>query len=134
MRGVLGCLDEEDSTLKDASDVKSSLLGWSRKNGKHPEFLTEEIVPLEHVRDLGRGAHGIVDEVRCRGELVARKKIVYKKEQSQGVRNELDILQKLGDEHKHIIKLVGSYSQTIPAGQCWVFCFGPWQSVTLRLS
>ncbi|KAL2063172.1 hypothetical protein VTL71DRAFT_6244 [Oculimacula yallundae] len=83
---------------------------WSGK-GQHVEFLRNEQIPLEEGRSLGRGASADVHEVLCRGINIARKQIFCSRRMKiEDVKRELEILRKL--DHKHVVTLVGSYTQS----------------------
>jgi len=59
---------------------------------------------------LGRGSFADVYEVTCQGILVARKQIYCTRHMKiEDVKRELDILKKLS--HKHVVTLLGSYTQ-----------------------
>jgi len=59
---------------------------------------------------LGRGSFADVHEVKCRGVSMARKEIYCTRRMKiADVKRELDILKKLS--HKHVVTLLGSYTQ-----------------------
>lgn len=83
---------------------------WSGK-GQHVEFLKNEHIPLDEGISLGRGASADVHEVKCRGVRLARKQIFCSRRMKiEDVKRELDILKKLN--HKHVVTLIGSYTQS----------------------
>src|SRR2546421_12762093 len=51
------------------------LSNWSGR-GQHVDFKAEEDIPYQLVRELGKGAHGTVSEVRCQGVLLAKKPLL----------------------------------------------------------
>jgi hypothetical protein len=73
------------------------------------EFGPDEPLPFVHIRQLGQGAYGVVDEVWAldpRGkksrETYARKSIQISRDlPMEDIHNEVAILQKL--RHKHIV-------------------------------
>ena len=81
---------------------------WSGR-GSHAEFDPNEVVPLEEGRFLGSGVTGGVYETHCKGVAVAWKRRFCRRKIGDAEKKELNILKKL--QHKHIIKLVGTYSQ-----------------------
>jgi serine/threonine protein kinase len=83
---------------------------WSGK-GQHVEFARHEAVPLEQGTFLGRGTFADVYEVKCRGLSMARKQIYCTRRMKiADVKLEIDILKKLS--HKHVVTLLGSYTQS----------------------
>ncbi|KAJ8111423.1 hypothetical protein OPT61_g5976 [Boeremia exigua] len=84
-------------------------LDWSGR-GQHVVFNIYEKphIPLQHLRELGYGASGVVDQVRCRRINLARKKIRCTKELTrEEAAAEVAHLQRL--QHRHIVRLVGTY-------------------------
>ncbi|KAI9702946.1 MAG: hypothetical protein M1836_008160 [Candelina mexicana] len=82
---------------------------WSGR-GRDVEFGPTEEMPFEQGKLLGRGASADVHEVICQGTVLARKQIhCNRKIKMVDVRSEIDILRRAN--HKHIVKLVGSYTQ-----------------------
>jgi serine/threonine protein kinase len=82
---------------------------WSRR-GQHVEFARNETIPLKEGPSLGRGASADVHEVVCQGVKLARKQIYCNRRMKiEDVKRELDILKKIS--HKHVVTLVGSYTQ-----------------------
>jgi serine/threonine protein kinase len=84
-------------------------LDWSGR-GQHVEYSLEEQehIPLVAKGNLGFGASGIVDRVRCRRIDLARKTIrcnrtLTREEAAKEVRH----LQQL--QHRHVVRLVGTY-------------------------
>jgi serine/threonine protein kinase len=83
---------------------------WSGK-GQHVEFARHEAIPLEQGTFLGRGTFADVYEVKCRGLSMARKQIYCTRRMKiTDVKQEIDILKKLS--HKHVVTLLGSYTQS----------------------
>ena len=84
-------------------------LDWSGR-GQHVEYSLEEQehIPLVAKGNLGFGASGIVDRVRCRRIDLARKTIrcIRKPTREEAVK-EVRHLQQL--QHRHIVRLVGTY-------------------------
>ncbi|PVH79939.1 kinase-like protein [Cadophora sp. DSE1049] len=87
---------------------------WSGK-GQHVEFARNEHIPVEEGISLGRGASADVHEVVCRGVKIARKQIFCSRRMKiEDVKRELEILRKL--DHKHVVTLLGSYTQRMVLG------------------
>jgi len=83
--------------------------GWSGK-GQHVAFAQNEAIPLEEGRFLGRGTFADVHEVICQRISIARKRIYCNRRiKIADVKRELDVLKKLS--HKHVVSLLGSYTQ-----------------------
>ena len=84
-------------------------LDWSGR-GQHVEYSPEEqeSIPLVSKGNLGFGASGIVDRVRCRRIDLARKTIrCNRKPTREEAAKEVRHLQRL--QHRHIVRLVGTY-------------------------
>ena len=82
---------------------------WSGR-GQHAEFSRKEALPLEEGQPLGRGAFADVHEVKCKGITLARKQIYCTRRMKiEDVKRELDILKRV--DHRHVVTLVGSYTQ-----------------------
>lgn len=98
-------------------------LNWSGY-GQHVEFPAGETVPLEHIDNLGSSASAIVDRVRCRRIVLARKTMRCPRKWAQAdALNEVEHLQWL--RHAHIVQLIGTYVQNrtfvvlmYPAADC----------------
>lgn len=84
-------------------------LNWSGR-GQHVEYEDQDTIPLEFKGNLGHGASGIVDRVRCRRIDLARKTIQCSRRLTkEEAVTEVWHLQRLG--HRHIVQLVGTYTQ-----------------------
>lgn len=83
---------------------------WSGR-GQHVEYLRNEAIPLVVSDHLGRGASADVHKVTTTGGVVVARKLIYcaRAVKLDDVKRELEILRKV--DHKHVIKLVGSYTQ-----------------------
>ena len=81
---------------------------WSGR-GSHAEFKLGETIPLEKGRVLGYGMNGEVVEATCKGIKFALKKIYHRHKVQIGQIKEIDVLKKL--KHRHIVRLVGTYTQ-----------------------
>ncbi|KAI9858375.1 MAG: hypothetical protein M1813_007479 [Trichoglossum hirsutum] len=80
--------------------------------GIHSSFLTDELAPLRHLENLGKGAFGSVDSVEnvFTGEVYARKIFRTRKRDAKVIfEREISTLQKL-QSHHHIVQLVASYA------------------------
>jgi hypothetical protein len=87
-------------------------LNWSGKSngGQHVKFERGEEVPLQGLGPIGVSLTAVVDKVRCRRILLARKTMICCRRLSlHDAFAEVEHLQKL--RHPHIIQLVGSYLQ-----------------------
>jgi hypothetical protein len=85
------------------------LRDWSGR-GKHAEYQSWEVVPLESLQQIGCSLTAVVDKVRCRRILLARKSMTCRgRFKLETAINEVEHLQRL--RHAHIIQLVGSYLQ-----------------------
>ncbi|KAH0562659.1 hypothetical protein GP486_002665 [Trichoglossum hirsutum] len=83
----------------------------------HQEYQLVTEVPFEHIRDLGQGSHGIVDEVESlpgAAPLTGRfaRKVIRAPSGSRPnfrpIRDEVDIVKRL--RHHHIIQVVTTYT------------------------
>jgi serine/threonine protein kinase len=63
--------------------------------------------PYEHIERLGRGRDGVVDKVRQRGKIYARKVISHSKRGIDATKNEFSILLRL--KHRHVLQVVEVY-------------------------
>jgi hypothetical protein len=76
----------------------------------HVVYNAQDNVPLQAERVLGHSAMAIVEAVRCRGRLLARKSISMNRRLKQEIIiSEVGMLQKL--RHRHIVQVIGSYTQ-----------------------
>jgi hypothetical protein len=88
----------------------SDELNWSGR-GQHVEYAVgdDEQIPLKPRGILGHGATGIVERVKCRRIVLARKTIRFKKPLTkEEAVTEVQHLQRL--RHRHIIRLIGTYT------------------------
>ncbi|KAF2132066.1 kinase-like protein [Dothidotthia symphoricarpi CBS 119687] len=91
------------------SGVGDIICDWSQTGrGFHVDFGSEEAVPLEEGRFLGRGAAGYVHETTIRDKKLAWKRIPFRRKIGKAERKEIDILKKVS--HVHMIQLVGTYT------------------------
>ncbi|KAF2737720.1 kinase-like protein [Polyplosphaeria fusca] len=85
-------------------------LNWSGR-GQHVEFEVEEAdqIPLLPIKELGRTANALVESVKCRRILLARKTInCQRKLRREDAIREVEHLQHL--KHTHILQVVGTYT------------------------
>ncbi|KAF2627946.1 kinase-like protein [Macroventuria anomochaeta] len=85
-------------------------LDWSGR-GQHVEYQPgeEPMIPLQAHGNLGHGASGVVDKVRCRRIDLARKTIrCNRRLTKEEAVTEVEHLQRL--QHRHIVRLVGTYT------------------------
>ena len=88
----------------------SDKLDWSG-HGQHVEYEVgdEHQIPLEAKGVLGHGATGVVERVRCRRIMLARKTIQFSRRLTkEEAVTEVQHLQWL--RHRHIVRLVGTYT------------------------
>jgi serine/threonine protein kinase len=98
-----GLLLRENKLLV-ARDVE---LNWSGK-GQHVEYKIGEAIPLDVIKTIGHSATALVEAVRCRRILLARKSIQCNRYvKLPQLISEVEHLHRL--RHPHIIQLVGSY-------------------------
>ncbi|KAG4436726.1 hypothetical protein IFR05_007780 [Cadophora sp. M221] len=108
--------------------VSSSTGGGNDANTENGNPTRATIIAQFHVPEegisLGRGASADVHEVICRGVKIARKQIFCSRRMKiEDVKRELEILRRL--DHKHVVTLLGSYTQSrvlglllFPAAAC----------------
>ncbi|KAF2824229.1 kinase-like protein [Ophiobolus disseminans] len=83
---------------------------WSGR-GQHIEYSPdeEEDIPLKYERTLGHSQTAVVDSVRCRRILLARKKITCNRRlKKEDAIVEVEHLQRL--QHLHVVRVVGTYT------------------------
>lgn len=102
---------DHDTYIKDGELVaENNGIDWCGRGDSHVDFAKNEPLPLHEDRFLGHGARGAVYSTQCQGgRLVAWKKIYYPRGITLAERREIVVLKRLS--HKHIIQLVGSYTQ-----------------------
>ena len=98
-------MDDEHHTDELLLSVQEN---WSGR-GSHAEFKPGESIPLDKGRVLGYGIDTEVVEATCKGVKVALKRIRYQQRIQIGQMKEINVLKEL--KHRHIVKLVGSYTQ-----------------------
>ena len=99
----------EKSVTDEAEESFQSLRkDWSGR-GPHAELERGEKLPLEKGRVLGYGLNGEVVEATCKGVKVALKKIHHRQKIRIDQMKEVEVLKKL--DHRHIVKVVGTYTQ-----------------------
>lgn len=94
------------TSVEDKKD-NSAFEDWSGR-GSHVDFTADETVPLVQGRFLGHGVNGGVWETHCKGVALAWKRKYCRRKIGDSERKEIMILKKLS--HKHIVKLVGTYT------------------------
>jgi serine/threonine protein kinase len=82
---------------------------WSGRGTTHVDFGRDETLPLQQGKFLGYGIQGGVYETICNGVALAWKKKFCRAEIGPQERKEIEILK--GLSHRHIIRLVGTYTQ-----------------------
>jgi len=86
-------------------------LDWSGR-GQHVEYGSDEdesIIPLKSEKQLGFSSSALVDRVRCRRVLLARKRIrTNRRLTKEEAVKEVRCLEQL--HHNHIVRVVGTYT------------------------
>ncbi|KAF2123900.1 kinase-like protein [Dothidotthia symphoricarpi CBS 119687] len=85
-------------------------LDWSGR-GQHVEYTPEDekLIPLKAEKILGYSSSAVVESVRCRRIILARKKIrcIGRLKKKDAI-TEVEHLQRL--QHRHIVRVVGTYT------------------------
>ncbi|KAF2016793.1 kinase-like protein [Aaosphaeria arxii CBS 175.79] len=89
-----------------------------REQTRHGHFPDTRDVPLKKIGELGKGAYGYVDRVvstishREYARKLIRRGITFKRDREilRAFERELSSLKRLSQQHKHIIELIGSYT------------------------
>lgn len=95
-------------SVLDQERVYSADFDWAGRGTSHVDFKEDEALPLSQGRFLGHGMNGGVYETTCRGLTLAWKRRYCRKQIGTDDRREIEILKKIN--HRHIIKLVGTYT------------------------
>ncbi|KAH7411837.1 kinase-like domain-containing protein [Phaeosphaeria sp. MPI-PUGE-AT-0046c] len=82
-------------------------LDWSGRGTSHVDYSRSDALPLAQGRFLGYGMHGGVYETTCNGVALAWKRKYCSRRVGHRERREIEIIKRL--EHKHIVRLVGTY-------------------------
>jgi hypothetical protein len=82
---------------------------WAGRGTSHIDFNQDDVLPLVQGRFLGNGMYGGVYETVCRGMSFAWKRRYCQKRIGINELREIEVLKKLS--HRHIIQLVGTYTQ-----------------------
>src|SRR5436190_9854058 len=90
------------------TELETAGLDWANRGTSHIDFKKEETVPLQQGRFLGYGVNGGVYETVVQGLSVAWKRRFCRGPIGIGELREIEILKKL--RHRHIIKLLGTYT------------------------
>lgn len=114
--GVLKDQPARERFLIVQSKVLTKALDLEKENSKHHHFSNKDDIPFKKVAELGRGTYGSVDKVLSTISYreYARKLIP----RSRTFRQDRDLLRDFESElhalkkssHRHIVKLVGSYT------------------------
>src|ERR1700755_2892030 len=90
--------------------MQKETLVWEKLVGAaHKDFDKHATVPLQQGRFLGHGINGGVYETTCSDIKFAWKRRYCRTSIGPMERREIEILRKL--KHRHVIRLVGSYTQ-----------------------
>lgn len=88
--------------------INGTTLDWSGRGTSHVDYNRNEELPLNQGRFLGYGVHGGVYETRCKGIPLAWKRKFCRTKIGKRELQEIEIIKRLN--HRHIIKLVGTYT------------------------
>jgi serine/threonine protein kinase len=97
-----------ESTPSPCAFINGVLLDWSGLGTSHVDFGRADNPPLEQGRFLGYGVHGGVYETIYNGIALAWKRKFCRYRIHRKERQEIEIIKRL--DHRHIIKLVGTYT------------------------
>lgn len=95
-------------TLAPCELIDGVPLDWSGRGTSHVEYSKSEPLPLVQGRFLGYGMHGGVYETTCNGVALAWKRKYCTRRVGHRERREIEIIKRL--EHRHIVRLVGTYT------------------------
>lgn len=109
MNEVQMAFSEISNLLPPSSDETQNGLDWAGRGTSHVDFGVEDVLPLSQGRFLGHGMNGGVFETTICGRKVAWKRRYCRQQIGVHELREMDILKKLN--HRHIIGLVGTYTQ-----------------------
>jgi len=84
-------------------------LDWSGRGTSHVDYHKSEVLPLTEGEFLGHGMNGGVYETTCNGIRLAWKRKYCRRKIGEREMREIEIIKKLS--HRHIIRLVGTYTQ-----------------------
>ncbi|KAF1962155.1 kinase-like protein [Byssothecium circinans] len=114
----LGGLWSHLTQYLDFPQIQAETLGWQKNGEKFLEGETPQHIPKCTPREeLGRGATGQVNEVKCKEgcDTMARKSIYVVKygglaaQKLESILREVDIMRRL--RHPHIVQLLGCYQE-----------------------
>lgn len=100
--------NSEDASTSSCISINGTPLDWSGRHSSHVDFQKDETLPLLQGRFLGYGIHGGVYETTCNGVQLAWKRKFCRYRIGDRERREIEIIKRL--DHRHIIKLVGTYT------------------------
>ncbi|KAH7093401.1 hypothetical protein FB567DRAFT_173736 [Paraphoma chrysanthemicola] len=114
--GTLKDVNARSDFIEKQVSVLTKGLDLEKEHGKHRHLASTEDTPFEKIQELGKGGYGYVDRVRSnisyreyarklipRGRTFRKDKVVLR-----DFERELGTLKKLA--HRHIVELVGSYT------------------------
>jgi serine/threonine protein kinase len=101
-------VDSVDSTPTPCELIDGVELDWSGRGTSHVDYSKSEALPLTQGRFLGYGMHGGVYETSCNGIAVAWKRKYCSRRVGHRERREIEIIKRL--QHRHVIRLVGTYT------------------------
>ncbi|KAF2022661.1 kinase-like protein [Setomelanomma holmii] len=96
-----------DSAPAPCELIDGVALDWSGRGTSHVDYGKKEALPLMQGRFLGYGMHGGVYESTCNGIALAWKRKYCSRRVGHRERREIEIIKRL--QHRHIIRLVGTY-------------------------
>jgi serine/threonine protein kinase len=100
--------DSIDSKPSPCELINGVALDWSGRGTSHVDYSKSEALPLIQGRFLGYGMHGGVYETSCNGIALAWKRKYCTRRVGHRERREIEIIKRL--EHRHVIRLVGTYT------------------------
>ena len=89
--------------------IDGAPLDWSGRGTSHVDYHKSEVLPLTEGAFLGHGMNGGVYETTCNGIRLAWKRKYCRRKIGEREMREIEIIKKLS--HRHIIRLVGTYTQ-----------------------
>jgi serine/threonine protein kinase len=100
--------DSTESTPTPCELIDGVALDWSGRGTSHVDYRKSEALPLTQGRFLGYGMHGGVYETSCNGIALAWKRKYCSRRVGHRERREIEIIKRL--QHRHVIRLVGTYT------------------------
>jgi serine/threonine protein kinase len=83
-------------------------LDWSGHSTSHVDYNKSDVLPLTQGKFLGHDMHGGVYQTNCNGVKLAWKRKYCRCKIGEREKREIEVIKKLS--HRHIIRLVGTYT------------------------